>query len=141
LAKQDTRKTMVKKPTIIKNKKKTHRNVSSGIAHVSATFSNTIISITDLAGNTITASSAGSVGYTGSRKSSAFAANMAAEDAAKRAITISGMKEVEVNLSGPGTGRESAVKGLRGGGLEVTFIRDVTPISHNGCRAPKRRRV
>lgn len=141
MTKQDTRKVMVKKPTVVKNKKKTYRNVSSGIAHVSATFSNTIISITDLAGNTITSSSAGRVGYTGSRKSSAFAANMAAEDAAKRAITISGMKEVEVNLCGPGTGRESAVKGLRGGGLEITFIRDVTPISHNGCRAPKRRRV
>jgi small subunit ribosomal protein S11 len=141
LAKQDTRKVMVKKPTITKNKKKTHRNVSSGIAHISATFSNTIISITDLAGNTITSSSAGRVGYTGSRKSSAFAASVAAEDAAKQAVTMSGMKEVEVNLRGPGTGRESAVKGLRSGGLEITFIRDVTPIAHNGCRASKRRRV
>lgn len=140
MAKQDARKTMVKKPTIAK-KKKTHRNVPSGIAHVLATFSNTIISITDLTGNVISWCSAGRSGYTGSRKSSAFAASVAAEDAAKQAIAVSGMKDVEVNLCGPGTGRESAVKGLRGGGLDITSIRDVTPIAHNGCRAPKRRRV
>jgi small subunit ribosomal protein S11 len=140
LAKQDTRKTMIKKPTVVK-KKKAHRNVPSGIAHVLATFSNTIVSITDLAGNVIAWASAGRAGYTGSRKSSAFAANMAAEDVAKQAIAISGMKDVEVNLRGPGAGRESAVKGLRGGGLDITSIRDVTPIPHNGCRAPKRRRV
>lgn len=140
MAKQDTRKTMVKKPTIAK-KKKAYRNVPSGVAHVLATFSNTIISITDLAGNVISWCSAGRAGYTGSRKSSAFAAKMAAEDAAKQASVVSGMKDIEVNLCGPGSGRESAVKGLREGGLDITSIRDVTPIPHNGCRAPKRRRV
>lgn len=131
---------MVKKPIIVKNKKKTHRNVSSGVAHVSATFSNTIISIADSVGNVIAWASAGRVGYRGSRKSSAFAATMAAEDAARRAAT-DGIKEIKVRLRGPGNGREAAVRGLRNGGLEITDIADVTPTSHNGCRAPKRRRV
>ncbi|MGC1878332.1 MAG: 30S ribosomal protein S11 [Rhabdochlamydiaceae bacterium] len=131
---------MAKKPTIAKTRKKQARNVPSGIAHVRATFNNTIISITDLTGNVISWASAGKVGYVGSRKSSAFAATVAAQDAAKVAMSF-GMKEVEVNLSGPGSGRESAVRGLQSSGLAITIIRDKTPVPHNGCRARKRRRV
>ncbi|HSX03100.1 MAG TPA: 30S ribosomal protein S11 [Rhabdochlamydiaceae bacterium] len=116
------------------------RNVPSGIAHVKATFNNTIVSITDLAGNVISWASAGKVNFSGSRKSSAFAATVAAQDAAKGAMS-SGMKEVEVNLNGPGAGRESAVRGLQSSGLMITIIRDTTPIPHNGCRPRKRRRV
>jgi small subunit ribosomal protein S11 len=140
LAKQEAQKTMAKKPTIAKTRKKQARNVPSGIAHVRATFNNTIISITDLTGNVISWASAGKVGYVGSRKSSAFAATVAAQDAAKVAMTL-GMKEVEVNLSGPGAGRESAVRGLQSSGLMITIIRDKTPVPHNGCRPRKRRRV
>ncbi len=131
---------MAKKPTIAKTRKKTMRNVPSGIAHVKATFNNTIISITDLTGNVISWASAGKVGYIGSRKSSAFAATVAAQDAAKVAMSL-GMKEIEVNLSGPGAGRESAVRGLQSSGLAITIIRDKTPVPHNGCRPRKRRRV
>ena len=142
MAKQDAQKTMAKKPTIAKTRKKQVRIVPSGIAHVSATFNNTIVTITDLTGNTIpgASASAGKVGYVGSRKSSAFAATVAAQDAAKVAIAL-GMKEVEVNLSGPGAGRESAVRGLQSAGLIVTIIRDKTRVPHNGCRPRKRRRV
>ena len=140
MAKQEAQKTMAKKPTIAKTRKKQARNVPSGIAHVRATFNNTIISITDLTGNVISWASAGKVGYVGSRKSSAFAATVAAQDAAKVAMSL-GMKEVEVNLSGPGAGRESAVRGLQSSGLAITIIRDKTPVPHNGCRARKRRRV
>jgi small subunit ribosomal protein S11 len=140
LAKQEAQKTMAKKPTIAKTRKRQARNVPSGIAHVRATFNNTIISITDLTGNVISWASAGKVGYVGSRKSSAFAATVAAQDAAKVAMSF-GMKEVEVNLSGPGSGRESAVRGLQSSGLAITIIRDKTPVPHNGCRARKRRRV
>ncbi len=140
MAKQEAQKTMAKKPTIAKTRKKQARNVPSGIAHVKATFNNTIISITDLTGNVISWASAGKVGYIGSRKSSAFAATVAAQDAAKVAMSL-GMKEVEVNLSGPGAGRESAVRGLQSSGLAITIIRDKTPVPHNGCRARKRRRV
>jgi small subunit ribosomal protein S11 len=140
LAKQDAQKTMVKKPTIAKSRKKAARHVPSGICHVKATFNNTIICITDLTGNVISWASAGKVGYVGSRKSSAFAATVAAQDAAKAAMLL-GMKEVEVNLSGPGAGRESAVRGLQSSGLGITIIRDKTPVPHNGCRARKRRRV
>ncbi len=140
MAKQEAQKTMAKKPTIAKTRKKTVRNVPSGIAHVKATFNNTIISITDLTGNVISWASAGKVGYIGSRKSSAFAATVAAQDAAKVAMSL-GMKEVEVNLSGPGAGRESAVRGLQSSGLAITIIRDKTPVPHNGCRPRKRRRV
>jgi small subunit ribosomal protein S11 len=141
VAKQETQKTgMVKKPTVSKARKKTQRTVSSGIAHVKATFNNTIVSITDLTGNVVAWASAGKSGYTGSRKSSAFAATIAAQDAAKIAMGI-GMKEVEVNLSGPGAGRESAVRGLQSAGLAVNIIRDRTPVPHNGCRPRKRRRV
>jgi small subunit ribosomal protein S11 len=140
LAKQEAQKTMAKKPTIAKTRKKIARNVPSGVVHVRATFNNTIVSITDLTGNVISWASSGKVGYVGSRKSSAFAATVAAQDAAKAAMAL-GMKEVEVNLSGPGAGRESAVRGLQSSGLAITIIRDKTPVPHNGCRPRKRRRV
>ena len=123
-----------------KKKKKVMRNVPLGIAHVKATFNNTIITITDPAGNVISWASAGKVNFSGSRKSSAFAGTVAAQNAAKIAQTA-GMKEVEVNLKGPGAGRESAVRGLQSAGLIITIIRDRTPIPHNGCRPRKRRRV
>ncbi|MBX7067272.1 MAG: 30S ribosomal protein S11 [Parachlamydiales bacterium] len=116
------------------------RTVPAGIAHVRATFNNTIVSITDLAGNVIAWSSAGKSNFAGSRKSSAFAATVAAQNAARDAIGV-GMKECEVNLSGPGAGRESAVRGLMSAGLAISIIRDKTPVPHNGCRARKRRRV
>lgn len=123
-----------------KVRKKTQRTVPVGIAHVLASFNNTIVSITDLAGHVIAWCSAGKAGYSGSRKSSAFAATVAAQEAAKAAMAL-GMKEVEINLKGPGAGRESAVRGLQSSGLNITIIRDVTPVPHNGCRARKRRRV
>jgi small subunit ribosomal protein S11 len=129
---------VVKKPA--KVRKKTQRSVPVGIAHVLASFNNTIVTITDLAGHVIAWCSAGKAGYSGSRKSSAFAATVAAQEAAKIAMSM-GMKEVEINLKGPGAGRESAVRGLQSSGLNITIIRDVTPVPHNGCRARKRRRV
>lgn len=133
------------KPTVptkkvVKSKKKTAQNVSAGIAHVKASFNNTIIAITDPAGRVIAWSSAGKVNFSGSRKSSAFAATVAAQDAGKVAVS-NGMREVEVNLKGPGAGRESAVRGLQSSGLVITVIRDTTPVPHNGCRPKKRRRV
>ncbi len=135
---------MSKQPTankkVVKSKKKSNYNVPSGIAHVKATFNNTIVAITDPVGRVIAWSSAGKVNFSGSRKSSAFAATVAAQDAAKIAVGF-GMKEVEVDLKGPGAGRESAVRGLQSSGLVITAIRDVTPVPHNGCRARKRRRV
>lgn len=124
----------------VRVKKKVSRNVPSGIAHVKATFNNTIVSITDLAGNVVSWSSAGKSNFAGSRKSSAFAATVAAQNAARDAMLL-GMKECEVNLSGPGAGRESAVRGLQSAGLAISIIRDKTPVPHNGCRARKRRRV
>jgi len=133
LAKQQIKKTT-------KTKKKSLRHVSSGIVHVKATFNNTLISITDPSGQVISWSSAGKANFSGSRKSSAFAATVAAQDAAKEAVAC-GMKEVEVNLKGPGAGRESAVRGLQSAGLTVSVIRDNTPVPHNGCRSRKRRRV
>lgn len=139
MAKEESQKTEQKKAPV-KARKKTQRNVPAGIAHVTASFNNTIVSITDLAGNVISWASAGKVNFSGSRKSSAFAATMAAQDAAKNAMTM-GMKEVEVNLKGAGAGRESAVRGLQSAGLMVTIIRDKTPVPHNGCRPRKRRRV
>jgi small subunit ribosomal protein S11 len=139
LAKQEAQKTVVNKP-VTKTRKKINRTVPSGIVHVKATFNNTIVAITDLTGNVISWASAGKAGYIGSRKSSAFAATVAAQDAAKVAMGV-GMKEVEVNLSGPGAGRESAVRGLQSAGLLITIIRDKTPVPHNGCRPRKRRRV
>lgn len=123
------------------SKKKVVRNVPSGIVHVKATFNNTVVSVSDPAGNVIAWASAGKVGYSGSRKSSAFAATVATQDAAKIAMGNSGMKEVEVNLKGTGAGRESAVRALISSGLVVSVIRDVTPLPHNGCRPRKRRRV
>lgn len=121
-------------------RKRVQRSVPSGIVHVKATFNNTIISITDPGGKVIAWASAGKVGYSGSRKSSAFAATVAGQDVGKIAMGM-GMKEVEVCLKGPGAGRESAVRGVQSAGLQVTVIRDVTPVPHNGCRARKRRRV
>jgi small subunit ribosomal protein S11 len=126
----------VKKAT----RKKVARNVPVGVAHVKASFNNTIVSISDPMGRVVAWSSAGKSGYSGSRKSSAFAATVAAQDAGKVAVSL-GMREVEVNLKGPGVGREPAVRGLMSAGLTVTAIRDTTPVPHNGCRSRKRRRV
>ncbi len=140
MAKQEVQKSIAKKPTAAKARKKITRTVPSGLVHVKATFNNTIVAITDPAGNVISWASAGKVNFSGSRKSSAYAATVAAQDAAKVAMS-QGMKEVEVNLSGPGAGRESAVRGLQSAGLIITVIRDKTPVPHNGCRPRKRRRV
>ena len=123
-----------------KPRRRERKNITSGVAHVSATFNNTMITITDAQGNTIAWSSSGSNGFKGSRKSTPFAAQMAAEDAAKKAMEH-GMRTLEVEVAGPGSGRESALRALQAVGLAVTSIRDVTPIPHNGCRPPKRRRV
>ncbi len=139
MAKQDNQKQVAKK-TNVKVRKKVTRVVPSGLVFVKATFNNTIVSITDLAGNIVSWASAGKVNFSGSRKSSAYAATVAAQDAANTAMSL-GMKEVEVNLSGPGAGRESAVRGLQSAGLAISIIRDKTPVPHNGCRPRKRRRV
>ena len=125
---------------VVKSKKKSGQSVPVGVAHVKATFNNTIIAITDPMGRVISWASAGKVNFSGSRKSSAFAATVAAQDAAKIAVG-QGMREVEVNLKGPGAGRESAVRGLQSAGLVISAIRDTTPVPHNGCRPRKRRRV
>jgi small subunit ribosomal protein S11 len=121
-------------------KKKTRRNVPAGVAHIKATFNNTIITITDLNGEVISWATAGSKGFKGSRKSTPFAAQVAAEDAARRAMD-SGMRTVSVLVSGPGSGRESAVRAIAAAGMKVALIKDTTPIPHNGCRPSKRRRV
>ena len=126
--------------TTAKTRKKGAQHVPSGIAHVKATFNNTIVSITDPSGRVVSWASAGKVNFSGSRKSSAFAATVAAQDAGRNAMSV-GMREVEVNLRGPGAGRESAVRGLQSAGLTITAIRDTTPVPHNGCRPRKRRRV
>ena len=123
-----------------KLRKKERKNVAQGQAHIKSTFNNTIISITDPAGAVISWSSSGQVGFKGSRKSTPFAAQLAAEDAAKRAMEH-GMKRVDVFVKGPGSGRETAIRSLQAAGLEVGSISDVTPVPHNGCRQPKRRRV
>lgn len=120
--------------------KKQLKNVSEGIASIQASFNNTIVTITDLKGNVITWASAGSVGFKGSRKSTPYAAQVAAAEAARKAIAH-GVKEVRAYVKGPGAGREAAIRSLQAAGLRITVIRDVTPIPHNGCRPPKRRRV
>ncbi|MCQ2444176.1 MAG: 30S ribosomal protein S11 [Mailhella sp.] len=121
-------------------KKKEKKNIPLGVAHIAATFNNTIITFTDTRGNTVSWSSAGKSGFKGSRKSTPFAAQVAAEDAARRAMD-NGMRTVGVYVKGPGAGRESALRAINTAGFKVAFIRDVTPIPHNGCRPPKRRRV
>jgi small subunit ribosomal protein S11 len=121
-------------------KKKEKKNITDGVAHIQSTFNNTIITITDLSGNVISWSTAGLQGFKGSRKSTPFAAQMAAEDAVRKAKE-QGMRRVQVYIKGPGAGRESALRSLQLAGLIVTMIRDVTPVPHNGCRPPKRRRV
>src|SRR6202789_3185696 len=123
-----------------RTRKKEKKNVVVGVAHVAATFNNTIITITDQGGNAISWSSSGMMGFKGSRKSTPYAAQMAAEDAGKKAMEH-GMRTLEVEVSGPGSGRESALRALQTVGFTVTAIRDITPIPHNGCRPPKRRRV
>ena len=138
--KTKTKKEMVVKKPAVKGRKKVIRTVPSGIAHVKATFNNTIITITDPSGNVIAWASAGKVNFTGSRKSSAYAASVAAQDAGKIAMNY-GMKEIEVLVKGPGSGRESAIRAIQGAGIAITVIKDITPIPHNGCRPKKRRRV
>ena len=120
--------------------KEVKKNIAQGIAHIQATFNNTIISITDKDGNAISWSSSGSKGFKGSRKGTPFAAQIAAQDAATKARDH-GLRRVEIRVKGPGAGRESAIRGLQSAGIDVTAIRDVTPIPHNGCRPPKKRRV
>lgn len=126
-------------PAVVKKKKKVHVDVN-GKAFIKATFNNTVVTITDTYGNVIAWSSAGKNGFRGARKSTPFAAQIAAEQAAKEAYNL-GLRRVEVFVKGPGSGREAAVRSLQTGGLEITLIRDITPIPHNGCRPPKRRRV
>ncbi|GAA0434529.1 30S ribosomal protein S11 [Lentibacillus halophilus] len=121
-------------------KRRVKKNIDTGIAHIRSTFNNTIVTITDVKGNSIGWSSAGALGFKGSRKSTPFAAQMAAETAAKTAVE-NGMKSLEVTVKGPGAGREAAIRSLQAAGLDVTTIRDLTPVPHNGCRPPKRRRV
>ncbi|MDN5293865.1 MAG: small subunit ribosomal protein [Eubacteriales bacterium] len=123
-----------------RTRKRDRKNVDQGIAHIKSTFNNTIVTITDKSGNTITWASAGIVGFKGTRKGTPYAAQLAAERAAKEAMEH-GMREVEVYVKGPGAGREAAIRALQAAGLEVSLIKDVTPIPHNGCRPPKRRRV
>jgi small subunit ribosomal protein S11 len=121
-------------------KRRERKNITSGVAHVNATFNNTMITITDAQGNSIAWSSAGSQGFKGSRKSTPYAAQMAAEDAGRKAMEH-GVRTIEIEVKGPGAGRESALRALQAVGFQITSIRDVTPIPHNGCRPPKRRRV
>jgi len=123
-----------------RRRKKVKRNIEKGQAHIKSTFNNTIISITDTEGQVVAWSSAGKVGYKGSRKSTPFAAQLAAENVAEEAKDM-GLKEIEIFVKGPGSGRESAIRTLQAAGLNVTLIKDITPIPHNGCRPPKRRRI
>lgn len=129
---------MAKEKTRVRRRER--KNISSGVAHVSASFNNTMVTITDVQGNAISWASAGMMGFKGSRKSTPYAAQVAAEDAAKKAMDH-GMKTLEVEVRGPGSGRESALRALQAAGFQITSIKDVTPIPHNGCRPPKRRRV
>jgi small subunit ribosomal protein S11 len=123
-----------------KGRKKVKKNVQSGIAHIQSTFNNTLITITDVAGNSLCWSTAGGQGFKGSRKSTPFAAQVAAEECAKKAMEH-GIRQLSIHVKGPGSGRESAVRALQAQGIKITLIRDVTPVPHNGCRPPKRRRV
>ncbi|TRO79149.1 30S ribosomal protein S11 [Trichloromonas acetexigens] len=131
---------MAKPGKKVVRKKVEKKNIANGVAHIQATFNNTIVTITDVSGNVISWSTAGGRGFKGSRKSTPFAAQVAAEDAAKKAQEH-GLRSVVVNVKGPGSGRESALRALQAAGLNITLIKDVTPIPHNGCRPPKRRRV
>jgi small subunit ribosomal protein S11 len=131
---------MSKEPSTQRVKKRERKNIATGVVHVAASFNNTMITIADAQGNAIAWSSAGTMGFKGSRKSTPYAAQVAAEDAGRKAMEH-GMRTVEVNVSGPGSGRESALRALQAVGFTVTSIKDVTPIPHNGCRPPKRRRV
>ena len=133
MAKQNAKK-------VIKRRRE-RKNIEKGAAHISSSFNNTMVTITDTNGNALSWASSGGLGFRGSRKSTPYAAQMAAETAAKAAIDICGLKTVEVYVKGPGQGREAAIRALQSAGLEVTMIKDVTPIPHNGCRPPKRRRV
>ncbi|WP_019878885.1 30S ribosomal protein S11 [Succinispira mobilis] len=125
---------------VVRTKRKERKNIEHGVAHIRSTFNNTIVTISDVRGNVLSWASAGGMGFRGSRKSTPFAAQMAAEQAAKAAMEH-GLKQVEVFVKGPGSGREAAIRSLQAAGLEVNSIKDVTPIPHNGCRPPKRRRV
>ncbi len=131
---------MVAKAKVVRTKRRERKNVESGVAHIRSTFNNTIVTITDRGGNAVAWATSGGMGFRGSKKSTPFAAQQAAEQAAKAAMEH-GMKEVEVFVKGPGSGREAAIRSLQAAGLEVNMIKDVTPIPHNGCRPPKRRRV
>lgn len=131
---------MAQQPTKRTGARKQKRNVPNGVAHIQSTFNNTIITVSDQSGEVVSWASAGSSGFKGAKKGTPFAAQTAAESAARRAVD-QGMRQVEVMVSGPGAGRETAIRALQGSGLEITLIRDVTPIPHNGCRPPKRRRV
>ncbi|MDA8675922.1 30S ribosomal protein S11 [Alphaproteobacteria bacterium] len=131
---------MAKQPSQARVKRREKKNISNGVAHVNSSFNNTKITITDVQGNTISWSSAGGMGFKGSRKSTPYAAQLAAEDAGKKAMEH-GVKTIDVQVSGPGTGRESALRALQSVGFNISSIRDVTPIPHNGCRPRKRRRV
>ncbi len=128
-------------PAEVKRKGKGGRQVLQGIVHVDSTFNNTRVAISDMQGNILSWSTGGKLGYKGSRKSTAYVAQLIATDAAKKAMLTYGLKEVEIEVKGPGAGRESAVRGIAAAGLEITVLRDVTPLPHNGCRPPKRRRV
>ena len=131
---------MVAAKKVVRTKLKERKNIETGVAHIRSTFNNTIVTIADTRGNVLSWASAGGLGFRGSRKSTPFAAQMAAEQAAKAAMEH-GLKQVEVFVKGPGSGREAAIRSLQAAGLEVNLIKDVTPIPHNGCRPPKRRRV
>ena len=131
---------MARRTATVRVKRREKKNIAEGIAHIKSTFNNTIISITDKSGNAISWASAGTVGFKGSRKSTPYAAQQAAENAARAAMEH-GLREVECYVKGPGAGREAAIRSLQAAGLEVSVIKDVTPIPHNGCRPPKRRRV
>ena len=131
---------MAKQVQTARDRKKERKNITNGVVHVSSSFNNTMVTITDVQGNTIAWSSSGLMGFKGSRKSTPYAAQLAAEDAGKKA-SEHGLKNVDVEVSGPGSGRESALRALQSIGFTITSIRDVTPIPHNGCRPPKRRRV